>query len=194
LVSYGHTITTKDTTSHRILIVELHSEHLELIKQFTCGEAEQDNFLKEEAWIGQKAGVNKTLLFLNKGRLWGYAAYAMSRLRTPDPDEYYKTLGLKNLGYGPPPVFLIAQFAISTELQGRGAGLELLEFVKDHLKHLAISIGGTGILLSVAMDKNGERRIRFYEKGGFETLSKKPEKGKIQMFFSLANFFEEVYS
>jgi len=192
LVSYGYTIRTRDDKSHRILIVELHSEHLEQVKQFVSGVKEQDDYFREKAWNEQKAGVNKTLLFFNKGVIWGYVTYGISRIRVHNLPAYFQQLGIND--YGPEPVFLIAQYAISESLQGQGIGSELLEFVKTHLMHLALELGGIGISLFCIMDNEGEKRVSFYEKAGFYALSKKPVDGRVQMFYAFDRAYSDVYS
>jgi len=191
LMSYRYSITTKDGKPHRISVVELGSDRLEEVKEFTCGVGEQDDYLRNNAWKEQKAGMNKTLLFLEDGIMLGYITYGVSRVRIKSED-YCKKLGIS---YGPEPVLLIAQYAIAKSFQNTGAGLELLEFVKHHLTHLALELGGIGISLFCIMDELGGKRIHVYEKAGFSKLSVKPDdSNKIQMFFSFDKVFAEVYS
>ena len=192
VVSYRFSVMGKDSKSYDFMIAELGSDRLSLLKDFRCDSEEQDRYLQEKAWNEQRYGLNKTLLFLKDGAVWGYVTYGTYRIHNPRPKGWHEEKGISD--YGPEPVLHIGQFAIARPYQGMGLGSELLRFVKYHLVRIAFEIGTVGISLFCVMDDKGERRVSFYERNGFSKLSEKPsDDDRIQMFYPFDKVFSRVY-
>jgi hypothetical protein len=90
-------------------------------------------FLRKHAWRYERCSVARTHVLVDEqnhdsgGRVWGYVTLCASEVATTIQNQP------KNVEHWPPgfsvPSIKLARMAIDTELQGKGKGTALLDFV-----------------------------------------------------------------
>lgn len=147
---------TPPTSPHDISI-ELLSEHHDL-SDFTCGETDLDEYLKNKALLSSVEGYGRTYVTIKPGhkRVWAYFTLAPKEVKA------------KSFPAAPSPpslisVLLLGRFAIHQDLQGQHYGRELMAHVFEISVKAADLIGGHAIIL----DAQNEGVKAFYTKFGF---------------------------
>jgi GNAT superfamily N-acetyltransferase len=149
-------------------LVPLSKEHP--VKQFDCGKAPLNEYLKRYALKNDKLSIGKTFLALERRvpapAVAGFITLASAQI---DAANFGESVSVKLPRY-PVPALRIARLAVDTRFQGRGAGAWLLK--QAFLK--ALQIADIAGLFAVLVDAKDEDAKRFYEKYGFSAFEKEP--------------------
>lgn len=156
-----------------------------LLKTFSCYEKELVDFLLEDAYPNQAAGISVTYLVIEKkGKcLVGYVSVLTDAINLEG--ELKAFFGSKDIHYKSLPALKIGRVAVDDRFQGRGAGTYIMEFTIN-LAHLIGENAGCRFI-TVDSKRNsdpGKDPIHFYKKAGFQIL-KERKKGTIPMYLDL---------
>jgi len=168
--------------------MSLGTEFIELNKtihdrnSFDCGENELNLFIKKQASKHMQVGISKTMILPdkspqenNKYRICAFYTIAPSSIKR----ESLPAKLAKKLPHYPVPVFLLAQMAINTELQGTGLGKVTLIKALEYLWQVNSQMTAYAIVVDCLNDNVKE----FYKKYGFDTLCN--YNGKTRMYLPM---------
>lgn len=130
------------------------------LSSFSCGDADIDSFLKDDALRLQKSGGVSVYLAFHESRLVGYLAILADSIRVNSNER--KKLKLLHTDHPSIPAVKVGRIGTCTDLQGKGIGKALLQFAAD--KALLISADVGCRLLTLDAYAN---RVGYYEKHGF---------------------------
>jgi len=134
-------------------------------KDFNCGRAELNRFIKEFAAKNAELNISKTFVLpsVNGAQICSFYTLSPSELkRQTIPD---KSFAKKYPGY-PLPVFLIAQLAVELRCQKIGlGGITLIDALNNCLKMSKLMPA-----MAVVVDALDESAYQFYERYGFHEL------------------------
>lgn len=135
-------------------------------KDFSCGEATLDTYLKQYATQDQKRRVAAVFVLPNKAnQMKGY--YTLSS--TNIPSDYLPEKLLKNLPKHPyQPATLLGRLAVNQQFQGQGIGETLLLDALYRSYVASEQIGSIAVLVD-ALNKSA---TSFYEHYGFIPLQR----------------------
>lgn len=172
-------------SDEELVVKKLSVDDLPLLKTFSCYEKELVDFLLEDAYSNQTAGISVTYLILEKkGKsLVGYVSVLTDAINLEG--ELKAFFGSKDIHYKSLPALKIGRVAVDDRFQGRGAGTYMMEFVIN----LADLIGENAGCRFITVDSKrnsdtGKDPIHFYRKMGFQIL-KERKKGTIPMYLDL---------
>jgi len=156
-----------------------------LLETFSCYEKELADFLVEDAYSNQAAGISVTYLIIEKkGRnLVGYVSVLTDAINLEG--ELKAFFGSKDIHYKSLPALKIGRVAVDDRFQGRGAGTYIINFIIN-LAHLISENAGCRFI-TVDSKRNhdpGKDPVHFYRKRGFGIL-KERKKGTIPMYLDL---------
>lgn len=140
-------------------------------KNFDCGDAELNEYLRRYARQNHETGGAKTFVAVpptDSVRVLGY--YSIS----PGAIEFAKVPAALTgrLGRYEVPVFRLARLAVSLSVQGAGLGAELLLAAGARALSVAAEVGG----VALAIDAKNERACAWYERFGAMRLLDDPLK------------------
>ena len=140
-------------------------------KQFDCGEADLNEYLRRYARQNHESGGAKTFVALPPSdpvRILGY--YSIS----PGAIEFAKVPAslTRRLGRYDVPVFRLARLAVGLPVQGGGLGAALLLSAGARALSVAVEVGG----VALAIDAKNERAAAWYERLGAMRLLDDPAK------------------
>ncbi len=129
------------------------------LENFDCGNSSLNSWLIRHARQAQAGGSAKTFVVADDDRIVGYHSLTVGQVDTLDAPERVR----KGMGQYPLPVVILARLAVSTQDQGRGIGLGLLQ---DAIRRTFLIAEQAGIraLLTHPID---EAATRFYTRFGF---------------------------
>lgn len=129
------------------------------LQGFDCGKVALNDWLVRHARQAQTSGSAKTFVVDNDKRVVGYFSLTVGQVDALDAPA---RIG-KGMGRHPIPVVILARLAVSTQDQGRGIGVGLLQ---DAIRRtLAIAEqAGIRALMTHPMD---DEATRFYARFGF---------------------------
>ena len=138
-------------------------------RNFDCGDAELNEYLRRYARQNHESGGAKTFVGVppdESARVLGY--YTIS----PGAIEFAKAPRriTRGLGHYEVPVFRLGRLAVSLSIQGRGLGGELLLAAGKRALSVAAEIGG----IALAIDAKNERAAAWYERLGAIRLLDQP--------------------
>lgn len=138
-------------------------------KQFDCGNAVLNNYLKRYARQNDKLGINKTFVAVKPNTpsiIDGYYAISSSAIDFQSLSEESK----KKLPAYPLPAALIGRLAVDLSCQGQGLGTELLVDALLRIVKASTEIG----IYAVRVDAVDERAKQFYLKHEFIPFQDSP--------------------
>lgn len=140
-------------------------------KNFNCGSAELNDYLRRYARQNHESGGAKTFVAVSPGdvtRILGY--YTIS----PGAIEFAKvpTAVGRRLGRYEVPVFRLSRLAVNLANQGSGLGSEILLAAGRRALSVAAEVGG----VALAIDAKSERAAHWYERFGAVRLLDDPLK------------------
>ena len=106
------------------------------LKDFNCGNADLNTYLKCYAYQNDKSGMGRTFVLFDNDVLIGFVTLCSASLLF---DELPKAMKLPRY---PIPAIKIARLAVDERFQGKGYGKELLAFSLEKIALLADYIGG----------------------------------------------------
>lgn len=136
-------------------------------RQFACGQAEVDGWLRTKAWQHQKKHLSVTKVLLDADdRIAGYYTLATGQVDFGDlPADVTKQLPRRAL-----PVAVLAWLGVSSDLQDQGIGrLLLAQALRD-----CYEAGGTFAFVAVILDCLNDDAKAFYKKWDFQELPGHP--------------------
>ncbi len=130
-------------------------------RNFDCGSAELNEYLRRYARQNHESGGAKTFVAVppaEPGGILGY--YTIS----PGAIEFTKVPApvTRRLGRYEVPVFLLGRLAVILSVQGSGLGGELLLAAGRRALSVAVEVGG----VALAIDAKDERAAIWYERFG----------------------------
>jgi len=134
---------------------------------FSCGFAPIDNFLKLSLSDQVKTGMIAAWIATaddDPAVLGFYTLGAMAVRADLGPGKWQRA-GVPDI-----PVIYIRAVAVREDMQGRGLGKALVIDAMRRCLGIADQMGAAAIVLDVLEDDNFERRRRFYEELGFQSL------------------------
>ncbi len=140
-------------------------------KNFDCGSAELNDYIRRYARQNHESGGAKTFVAVlpnEPARILGY--YTIS----PGAIEFAKVPATvtRRLGRYEVPVFRLGRLAVNRAAQGSGMGGELLLAAGRRALSVAAEVGG----VALAIDAKDERAARWYERFGALRLLDDPLK------------------
>ena len=140
-------------------------------KNFDCGSAELNEYLRRYARQNHESGGAKTFVAVaptDPARILGY--YSIS----PGAIEFAKVPAAltRRLGRYEVPVFRVARLAVGLSVQGGGLGAALLLTAGARALSVAVEVGG----VALAIDAKNERAATWYERFGATRLLDDPTK------------------
>jgi GNAT superfamily N-acetyltransferase len=127
---------------------------------FDCGSEPLNVYLKQFAWINQKAGAARTYVATQGRHVVGYYTLAFGSVE----HQQATTRVGRGLARHPIPVMVLARLAVDLSSQRQGLGKGLLKDALRRTLH-AMEIAG---LRAVAVRAKDESARAFYSKFGFE--------------------------
>ncbi len=127
---------------------------LDNVEEFSCGQADLDNWLKRFALINQRSGMTTVFVTISGDRVVGYYALATGGVERAEAPE--------RIVHGQPahpiPVVLLARLAVDSSIQSRGLGRALLRDALIRVVAAADEIGVRALLVHA----KDERAREFY--------------------------------
>ena len=129
------------------------------LESFDCGKSSLNEWLLRHARQAQGSGSAKTFVVADGGRVAGYFSLTVGQVDTLDAPERIR----KGMGQYPLPVVILARLAVSTQDQGRGIGVGMLQ---NAIKRTFLIAEQAGIraLLTHPLDEDA---AKFYTRFGF---------------------------
>ena len=134
---------------------------LSLLRSFSCGNKDLDNFLNKHAYDNDKNGYGKTYVLIDKNIIVGFFTICSAQIRF----EAFPNKSQLTLPRYPIPSVRIARLGVHKDYQHQGYGRELLKQAFLKILNVASSIG---IKLVIVDAKESSKS--FYEHYGFERL------------------------
>ena len=137
----------------------LHAKHR--LDDFDCGKPALNDWLVRHALQAQASGSARTCVVVERDRVVGYFSLAVGQADAMEvPDRVRKGMG----GY-PIPVVILARLAVSSQDQGKGIGVGMLQ---EAIRRTLVIADQAGVraLLTHPID---EEASRFYLRFGFES-------------------------
>jgi len=129
------------------------------LEGFDCGKPALTDWLLRHARQAQGSGSAKTFVVVDDDRVTGYFSLTVGQVDTLEAPERIR----KGMGQYPVPVVILARLAVSTQDQGRGIGLGMLQ---DAIRRTMLIAEQAGIraMLTHPIDADA---ARFYTRFGF---------------------------
>ena len=129
------------------------------LEGFDCGKPALTDWLLRHARQAQGSGSAKTFVVVDDDRVAGYFSLTVGQVDTLEAPERIR----KGMGQYPVPVVILARLAVSTQDQGRGIGLGMLQ---DAIRRTMLIAEQAGIraMLTHPIDADA---ARFYTRFGF---------------------------
>ena len=129
------------------------------LESFDCGTPVLNEWLVRHARQAQGSGSAKTFVVADNDRVVGYFSLTVGQVDTLEAPERIR----KGMGQYPIPVVILARLAVSTQDQGKGIGLGMLQ---DAIRRTLLIAEQAGIRAMLTHPIN-EDASRFYTRFGF---------------------------
>lgn len=133
-------------------------------KDFDCGIPSLNQYLQRSARQNQDQDTGRTYVLVEEGQSQVLGYYTLSSAAI-DFEEYPENAGLPQY---PIPAILLARLAVDQRRQGEGLGRDLLLYALAAARRHADSVAAAAVVVD-ALDDAAQA---FYEKHGFQSLSK----------------------
>jgi len=162
------------------------------IGDFDCGDADLNEFLRDDAVTYLTELLSVTYLVMDKKRVAGFFSLSNDKLTcAPDEDgtkatwnRLQRTIPNKKRRKSYPAV-KVGRLGVCADMQRSGLGRQIL----DWLKILFLTANRTGCRFITVDAYNNPRTIGFYERNDFRFLTPADEKADTrQMYFDLKPF------
>ena len=162
------------------------------IGDFDCGDADLNEFLRDDATTYLTELLSVTYLVMDKKRIAGFFSLSNDKL-TCAPDEDGTKATWNRLQRAIPnkkrrksyPAVKVGRLGVCADMQRSGLGQQIL----DWLKILFLTANRTGCRFITVDAYNNPRTIGFYERNDFRFLTPADEKADTrQMYFDLKPF------
>jgi GNAT superfamily N-acetyltransferase len=131
------------------------------LDDFDCGKPALNDWLVRHALQAQASGSARTCVVVEGDRVVGYFSLAVGQADAVEvPDRVRKGMG----GY-PIPVVILARLAVSSQDQGKGIGVGMLQEAIRRTMSIADQAGVRALLTHPIDDEAS----RFYRRFGFES-------------------------
>lgn len=171
-----------------VSITDLSDYEKDLVDSFTCGKEDIDNYLKCDSLDDYYHGITRTFCFFDDeaNKMLGYFSLTVDRVTIIRKSLLNKKLknqkNYVNRGYV--PGIQIHHFGVSEDLQGKGLGRDLLDYVFVLIHQQILPFVGA-CLITVQSENDV---IGFYKKVGFEATGQTRDKNK-----SMAIIIKELF-
>lgn len=155
-----------------LIIKSIEDVESNALKEFSCGNDELDNYLKEFARQNHKKGIGKSFIALDSNRVVGYYTLSMACVEFVEIPEDYN----RGIPKYPAPVAKIGRLAVDVQFQGKKIGTALLI---DALKKI-LEASKTVAAYAVVVDAKNDSAKRFYDGFGFITY-----KGQLSLYLPM---------
>lgn len=150
-----------------LVIERLKEQHAGLVEAFCCGSADEDEFLKKDAFAHQNFCLSETYLLFEKGKrkIISYATLAIGSFKL-SPQRDFFGVRIRDKPYelpGSMPCILIGKLATDKEESNRGGGSYLVSFAIKYAIDKSRLLPVPFLALHTYLDK-----VAYYEKLGFE--------------------------
>lgn len=147
-------------------IIKLTEVEQNVIEQFTCGVANLDQFLKNDALCLHNGKISFTTCVFHQdfNGLVGFITMSNDSIKLNDSEFMY--LGLNTTVMIPfVPAVLIGKFAVHENLQRNGNGKDIMELAIGEILDIE---GPSAARLAVIDSVKEEKVVEFYESCGFQ--------------------------
>lgn len=166
----------------------------EKIDSFSCGDADLDDFIVNEASLYRDALLAVSYVMEQSGEPIAYFSLANDRVSIQDFDtntefnRFRRPRFVNEKRIKSYPAVKVGRFAVSNSVRGEGIGSMLLDFIKAYF----IIDNKTGCRF-ITVDAY-RSAIPFYEKNGFLPLQEEDDKSSPTrlMFFDLADYKKQL--
>lgn len=151
-----------------IKIEDIRVEPLDLrhsLDSFDCGEADINDFLKNDALKGHELKTSRTHLFFYKEKVIGYVTIRNDSLKLKAPEEKEEHKGLASKRYREFPAVKIARLGVDKALQQQGIGANIVKWGVGFTLEKIVPITGCRFITIDALP----RKVPWYIKQGFKT-------------------------
>jgi GNAT superfamily N-acetyltransferase len=149
-----------------MLVLPLNEGHSR--KNFDCGDADLNSWLKQTARQHKEKGVSSTFVSVaneTSVEILGFYAISLAELVNASlPSQYGKRLPAKV------PVFRLGRLATALSHRGKGIGEFLLFDAIDRATRIAGEVGGVGLVVNAK-----HSAVNFYQRYGFEPMADHPQ-------------------
>jgi len=151
----------------QLLFELLKPQHAESVRAFSCGRKDEDDFLHNDAWLGQEHRLSETYLLFEKGneqKIISYLTITVGAFQIARDRKFHDVKIMKKsykLYSAHMPCLLIAKLATDKSEAGRGGATHLADYAMK--KALDANLPIPFIALHVYPDI-----VKFYEKIGFD--------------------------
>jgi GNAT superfamily N-acetyltransferase len=149
-----------------MLVLPLNDSHNR--KNFDCGDADLNGWLKQTARQHKENGVSSTFVSVaneTSVEILGLYAISLAELVNANlPEQYGKRLPDKV------PVFRLGRLATALVHRGKGIGEFLLFDAIDRATRVAGEVGGIGLVANAKLSA-----VDFYQRYGFEPMADHPQ-------------------
>lgn len=121
----------------------------DVVKDFSCGRIELDDWLTNYALINQSSGMSTVFVCEIKGEIAAYYALTAGQVSHASAPARIT----KGVAKHPIPVIILARFAVDTKFQGIGLGRAMLRDVLIRTSNVAAEDIGVRALLIHAKDE-----------------------------------------
>lgn len=158
-----------------ILLAKLTEEEFGDLANFNCGDAEMNDFFKNEAYNEQELGMNNTTLLYYEGSLAGFYSICTDSIKLSD-DEKSEDLIYTNV-----PAIKIARVGRDVTFKG----LQVGSFLIKHVIHRALEIDNDlcGVRM-ITLDAY-PHRVEYYESLEFKRNQHRMYNGKGRITVSM---------
>ena len=161
-------------------IMKLKKERIDLCKNFDCGDADLNDFLKEDSITYLEGKIAVTYLLTYEGRLVGFFCLSNASIPLEEEDrEKLWELGKPQSSY---PAIKIGRLGVDKEHGRRGFGTLILEWVILQALNYSKDVGCRFITVDAY---NKDIPLKFYENNGFKILSKTKTRMNVLMYLDL---------
>ena len=149
---------------------------------FDCGDSDLNDFLLQDAKKAQELRIANTFILQDDGCIAAYFCLLNDRIsRNEITGSRWKKIKEKfpvSKQFRSYPCVKIGRFAVSVDYRGKGIGLWMME----NLKHKLNAAQGQSAFRYITVDAYLSA-IPFYEKNGFQLLTKKDEDEHTRLMF-----------
>jgi len=144
-------------------LVPLSTEHH--VRDFTCGDAEIDSFLRERAAVEQALQLSQVYVTVDAHKAVR-AFFTISPLTVRVEPVLLARLGVGAVPYPSIGGFLLGRLGVAVDLQGQGIGEALVVRAAQIVKREAEFVGG----VFLAVDPKDDRLMAWYARQSFVAL------------------------
>ena len=182
-------------------VLDIHIEQLSdfnahYLNNFSCHIQDLEDFLKEDALVQQKEGVNITYLWLSNAdkTILSYVTICTDSINLHG--EKREEMHQIGIGYKSLPAIKIARMAVHKNFVRRGIGSRMIAFAINIGIEISNQVGCRFLTLEAKNTPNipeVQKPVHFYKKLGFQILKeRKPNADYVHMYRDLGPLIKSV--